>query len=69
MHLLYQLTSLLAYHCDPNPWDEVCWGQWIRGRSSAAAAFGCCSAAASSNPLAVADFVPGIGVAMVRKQD
>ena len=47
MHLLYQLTGLLAYHCDPNPWDEVCWGQWIRGRSSAAAAEGRCSAAQS----------------------
>ena len=27
----------LAYHCDPNPWDEVCHRHWIRGRSSAAA--------------------------------
>ena len=38
------------------------------GLRSAAAAFGRCSAAASSNPLAPADFVPGIGVAVVRKK-
>ena len=38
------------------------------GLRSAAAAFGRCSAAASSNPLDLADFDPGIGVAMERKK-
>ena len=39
------------------------------GLGSVAAPLGRCRAAASSNPLAVADFVPGIEVAVVSKKD